>query len=64
MNGIVVEKKNNDVINHYTIFIKELQVFLPAVSDKELSEYQPCLVKVFLFEDENSVRNKIKIQLL
>ena len=64
MNGIVIEEKKNDIINHYTIFIKELQVFLPAVSDKELSEYQSCSVKVFLFEDENSVRNKIKIQIL
>ena len=64
MNGIVMEEKKSDVINHYTIFIKELQVFLPAVSDKELSEYQSCSVKVFLFEDNNNVRNKIKIQIL
>lgn len=64
MNGIVVEEKKGDVINHYVVFIKELQVFLPAVSDKELSEYDTCSIKVFLFEDENHVRNKIKIQIL
>lgn len=64
MNGIVIEAKKSDTVTNYTIFIKELQVFLPAVSDKELSEYQTCSVKVFLFEDENSVRNKIKIQIL
>lgn len=64
MNGIVIEQKKGDITTHYTLFIKELQVFLPAVSDKELSEYESCSVKVFLFEDENSVRNKIKIQIL
>lgn len=64
MNGIVVEETKNDVMYHYTIFIKELQVFLPATSDKKVSEYDTCSIKVFLFEDENHVRNKIKIQIL
>lgn len=64
MTGIVVEKKKDVTINHYSIYIKEMQVFLPAISDKELSEYNTCSVKVFLFEDENNVRNKIKIQIL
>jgi len=64
MDGIVVDKKIVDNMFHYVIFIASLRVFLPSISDKELDDYNKCRVQVFLFEDENNIRNKIKIQIL
>ena len=61
---IVVDKDKKDDMNHYNVFVPKLNVFLPAISDKELQEYDTCEIRVFVFEDENNVRNKIKIQLL
>lgn len=62
--GIVVDKKQVDTMYHYTIYIDELHVFLPAILDRELQEYSYCNVSVFLFEDENNIRNKVKIQIV
>lgn len=62
--GIVVDKKLVDTMYHYTIYIDKLCVFLPAILDNELQEHAYCDVRVFLFEDENNVRNKVKIQIL
>ena len=63
--GIVVDKKLDEgFIYHYTIFIHKLNVFLPANLDKELKEYDSCDVRVFLFNDENNIRNKVKIQIM
>lgn len=64
LHGIVVDKKIVDTMFHYTMFLPTLRVFLPSISDKELIEYDQCRVQVFLFEDENNIRNKIKIQIL
>lgn len=64
MSSIVVDKDRKDDMNHYNVFIPELSVFLPAISDKDLQEYDTCNIRVFVFEDENNVRNKIKIQLV
>ena len=64
LEGIVVDKKRCEDMYHYTIFIVKLNVFLPAVLDKELQEYDRCNVRVFLFDDENHIRNKVKIQIM
>ena len=63
--GIVVDKKQcDDGIFTYTIFIHELNLFLPANLDKELIEYDSCSVRIFLFDDENHIRNKVKMQIM
>ena len=63
--GIVVDKKQcDDGIFTYTIFIHELNIFLPANLDKELIEYDSCSVRIFLFDDENHIRNKVKMQIM
>ena len=64
LKSVVVDKKNIDSLYQYTLYIPELQVFLPANSDKELDEYTICYSKLFIFEDENHIRNKIKIQII
>ena len=64
LKSVVVYKKNIESLYQYTLYVPELQVFLPANSDKELDEYTICYSKLFIFEDENHIRNKIKIQII
>ena len=64
LKSVVVDKKKADSLYQYTLYIPDLQVFLPANSDKELDEYTICYSKLFIFEDENHIRNKIKIQII
>jgi len=64
MSSIVVDKNTEDGMNHYNILVPKLNVFLPAISDKDLKEHDTCNIRVFVFEDENNVRNKIKIQII
>ena len=64
MSSIVVDKDKKDNMNHYNLLVPKLNVFLPAISDKDFQEYDNCNIRVFVFEDENNVRNKIKIQII
>lgn len=64
MSSIVVDKNTEDGMNHYNILVPKLNVFLPAISDKDFKEHDTCDIRVFVFEDENNVRNKIKIQII
>ena len=64
ISSIVVDKDKKDTMNHYNLFVPKLNVFLPAISDKDFQEYDTCNIRVFVFEDENNVRNKIKIQII
>jgi exoribonuclease R len=64
LSSIVVDKDKKDNMNHYNLLVPKLNVFLPAISDKDFQEYDNCNIRVFVFEDENNVRNKIKIQIV
>lgn len=48
----------------YSVFIEELNIISRMTTHIDKSEYTKCKIKMFLFETEDSVKKKVKIQIV
>lgn len=64
-NGIVFDKLlKNDGLYYYMVYLEDLKMLSRIIVTEELENYSSYKFKMFLFEDEDKVQRKIRIQLL
>ena len=56
--------KRNDYLYQYVVYIPKLNMFNRITSHEKYIDYSMKTFKLYLFEDENHVKKKIRIQLL
>jgi hypothetical protein len=62
--GIIFDKtKKNDSRYSYMIYIKEIKLLTRFVSFIEYDNYMKKAFKLYLFEDEDTSRKKIRLQI-
>jgi len=63
--GVVFDKivKNDGSIN-YMIYLEKLKLLSRINTHNDISNYTTCKCKMYLFEDEDKVKKKIRVQLL
>jgi hypothetical protein len=63
--GVVFDKivKNDGSIN-YMIYLEKLKLLSRINTHNDISNYTTCKCKMYLFEDEDKVKKKIRIQLM
>jgi len=54
---------NKETINKYNVYLPELKLFSTINSLNEIITFEKKLFKLFLFHDENQLKQKIKLQL-
>jgi len=63
--GVVFDKiKKNDGSTNYMIYLEKLKLLSRVNMHKDISNYSKCNCKMFLFEDEDKVKKKIRIQIV
>jgi exoribonuclease R len=63
--GVVFDKivKNDGSIN-YMVYLEKLKLLSRINMHKDISNYSKCRCKMFLFEDEDKVKKKIRLQII
>jgi hypothetical protein len=63
--GVVFDKivKNDGSIN-YMVYLEKLKLLSRINMHKDISNYSRCICKMFLFEDEDKVKKKIRLQIV
>jgi hypothetical protein len=63
--GIIFDKtKKNDGRHSYMVYIKEIKLLTRFVSFMEYENYMKQPFKLYLFEDEDTSRKKIRLQIV
>jgi hypothetical protein len=55
---------NKETINKYNVYLPELKLFSTINSLNEITNFDKKQFKLFLFHDENQLKQKIKLQLI
>ncbi len=64
-NGIIIDKTMKpDTTVSYTIYIESIKMFARVTSDTIYDLYSSVQCKLYLFQDEDKVRNKIRTEIL
>jgi len=63
--GVVFDKivKNDGSIN-YMVYLEKLKLLSRINMHRDISNYSKCTCKMFLFEDEDKVKKKIRLQIV
>jgi len=59
----VVSREDSSPVYSYRVYIEELRFVSRIYSMAELEPYRSYSFRLFLFEDEENIRNKIRVQL-
>ena len=64
--GVVFDKTENTAVGRFTymIFIEKLKLLTRLKTDIDYDNYTIQHVRLFLFMDENSLKKKIRLQIL
>ena len=49
---------------NYNVFIEKLNIISRITTHVDLNEYEKCNVKLFMFETEDNVKKKVKLQIV
>jgi hypothetical protein len=64
-NGVVFDKLlKNDGLYSYMVYLEELKLLSRIIVTENLDNYSCNTFKLFLFEDEDKVQRKIRLQLI
>jgi hypothetical protein len=64
-NGIVFDKlMKNDGLYSYMVYLEDLKMLSKIIITENLDNYSSHIFKMYLFEDEDKVQRKIRIQLI
>ena len=64
-NGILFDKvQRNSGSYTYSVFIEELNIISRITTHIDESDYTKCKLKLFLFETEDNVKKKVKLQIV
>jgi len=64
-NGIVFDKLlKNDGLYYYMVYLEDLKMLSRIIITENLDNYSSYKFKMYLFEDEDKVQRKIRIQKL
>ena len=64
-NGILFDKvQRNSGSYTYNVFIEELNIISRITTHVDESDYSKCKLKLFLFETEDNVKKKVKLQIV
>ncbi len=62
--GYIIDKIQKDNNYEYQIYIPEIKLISKIKSCDDIKIYNKCLCKIYIFNDENFLYNKIKIQII
>jgi hypothetical protein len=63
--GVVFDKiLKNDGTFHYMVYLEELKLLSRIATSVEVNNYSKNKFKMYLFEDEDKVKRKIRLQIL
>jgi hypothetical protein len=64
-NGVLFDKvQRNSGSYTYSVFIEELNIISRITTHIDGSDYSKCKLKLFLFETEDNVKKKVKLQIV
>ena len=61
--GYIIEKEKEESLFHYMIYLKELQMMVKMKNILDLPIYSNHKFKIFVFCDENTLKQKVRVQL-
>ena len=61
--GHIIEKEEEESIFHYMVYLKDLQMMVKMKNILDLPIYSNHKFKIFVFCDENSLKQKVRVQL-
>jgi hypothetical protein len=63
--GIVIDKgKQTDTLYSYTVYIEDIKMMSRVSTEVDYALYTKVNCKLYLFQDEDKVRNKIRTVIL
>lgn len=62
--GKIIDKKNKNNMFEYYVYIFELKLFSKGLTNKDMNVFDSCNLKLFIFNDEEKIKKKIRIQIL
>ena len=61
--GYIIEKKQEDTIYNYMVYLYETKMIVKMKYILDLPVYSNHKFKIFVFNDENSLKQKVKVQM-
>ena len=62
--GYILQSEKNGYIYEYSIYIPELKLISYCKMDVNMDLYSKCKVQLYLFQDEEKYKNKIRVQII
>ena len=56
--------KRNDDLFHYIVYLPKLKLTSKIIIREEFDNYQQQIFKLYIFQDEDRIKRKIRLQLV